>query len=382
MRQGKGDTLFIRKQATTQRDSCFKLIKDLIKKYQLSPLFTVYESTLKIVCKSSGRQMLFKGIDDPDSLKSIVGINRIIMEEANQLDLADFMELNRRARGMENIQMLLILNPVSENHWIKSTLCDAISPYASDTTILKFTYHNNKNVEGKSFLTDADIRPLEILKEVDENQYRIYVLGEWGVENKQGKFCWAFHNGQIVKTAHDKGTITWATFDFNRNPLTCTIAQVWPDKKLIRAIECIKLEDSDIWKMCDRIKAGYGSNMLWNITGDATGNSSSALVKDNVNYYEIICQQLNIMTRQLQVPTINPRIADNKLIVNACHKLWRVEIDPDKCKPLIYDLTYVEIDEENQIIKDRTSAKKESDFLDNWRYLINVAVKPFLEIRQ
>jgi hypothetical protein len=82
----------------------------------------------------------------------------------------------------------------------------------------------------------------------------------------------------------------------------------------------------------------------------------------------------------MQVPTVNPRIEDNKIFVNAVHKNWNVEIDPDKCKPLIYDLQYVEVDFDGKIIKDRSNTKRFSDFLDGWRYVLNIAVKPFFRI--
>ena len=376
MGAGTGDTLFVRKANVNLRDSCFKLLKSLIVQYGLSDLFTIYEGTIKIVYKPTGRAILFKGIDDPENLKSIVGIKRIIIEEATQLELPDFMELNRRARGIEGIQMILICNPISENHWIKTHLVDG-KAYKERLTVLLFTYKDNCNLEGKSFLTEDDIAVLEAIAEVDENQYNIYVLGQWGVENKDGKYVWAFNREQIKATKIDKTRVVWATFDFNINPMTCTVAQVFPERRTIRAIECIKLQYSDVWAMCERLISTY-QGVMWMVTGDATGQGSNALAKDNISYYQAIIKSMRIGDAQIQVPTVNPRVADNRLVVNAVHKNWIVEIDPTLCEPLIYDLTYVEINQRNEIIKDRSSDKKYADFLDNWRYLINIAVKPHL----
>jgi phage terminase large subunit len=382
MTPGKGNTLVLRKQGSDLRESCYALFQNLISEYGLSSLFTSVFSNdqRKITYKPTGRALIFKGVDDPEMLKSIVGIRRVLMEEANQFSYDDFLEINRRARGFEDIQILLILNPVSENHWIKTNMCDVGSPFYEETDILRFTYQDNVNRLGKSFVTEKDKQKLEMYKNIDENHYRIYVLAEWGVDNKEGKFVWAFNREQIVKTEHDAERITWATFDFNVNPLTCTIVQVLPEITTIRAIECFRLENSDIHTMCDRIVAAY-PDVIWSVTGDASGQSRSAMVKDNVTYYQIIQQKLRLSSQQIKVPTVNPSIADNQVLVNAVHKNWTVEIDPDRCAPLIYDLTYVEVNGKGEIIKDRSSSKKFADFLDNWRYVINIAVKPYFNLR-
>lgn len=381
MTQTEGDTLILRKHGADLRESVFKLLNTLIDGWGVRAYFksNFSNENRRITYLPSGRSIVMRGLDDTEKIKSIVGIKRIILEEANEFSFEDFLELTRRARGIVGIQYILILNPISENHWIKKRLCDADGAYASNTTVLKYTYKDNVNMLGQSFLTKEDIDALELLMQVNENQYRIYVLGEWGVDNTESKFCWAFNRSQIKPTVYDQDRITWATFDFNVNPLTCTIAQVYPDIKTIRGIECIKLQDSDIWKMCERIVATY-PNALWNVTGDATGQSRSALVRDNTTYYQIIQQQLHLMNSQIKVPTVNPPIEENRILVNAVHKNWNVELDP-KCEPLIYDLTYVEVNGKGEIIKDRTSNKKFADFLDNWRYLLNVAVKPHFNLR-
>ena len=88
---------------------------------------------------------------------------------------------------------------------------------------------------------------------------------------------------------------------------------------------------------------------------------------------------MNLNMQQIQLPGVNPPVQDNRVVVNAVHKNWTVEIDPDNCQPLIYDLTYVEVDNEGNIMKDRSTSHKFSDFLDTWRYLINMAVKPHFD---
>ena len=98
---------------------------------------------------------------------------------------------------------------------------------------------------------------------------------------------------------------------------------------------------------------------------------------------------MDLTHQQIQVPTVNPPIDENQVIVNAVHKNWTVEIDPVNCKPLIYDLQYVEVDGLGKIVKGENrngsdthnNRRKYADFLDNWRYLINVAVRPYFGFR-
>lgn len=378
----EGDTLVLRKHGADLLDSCYKLFNTLIDEYNLRDYFNSVYSNAKrrITYLPTGRNIVLRGLDDSEKIKSIVGIKRIILEEANEFTLEDFLEISRRARGIPGIQIILILNPISENHWIKKYLCDSDGAYHQRATVLNFTYHDNKDGYGNSFLQPEDIQELESLKLVNENHYRIYVLGEWGVDNKEGKFCWAWDSSQKVPTVHDSERITWATFDFNVSPITATVAQVISEEKTIRAIECIKLDNSDVWKICKHLLSSYPF-AIWKVTGDASGNQRSVVGRDEITAYQIIAQEMGLLNTQIKVPGQNPRVEDNQIFVNAVHKNWKVEVDPVRCQPLIYDLTYVEVNGKGEIIKDRTSTKKFADFLDGWRYLLNVAVKPHFNLR-
>lgn len=375
-----GDILVVRKYAADLRESCYKLFRQLIDGYGLQEYFKFNYSNehRKITYLPNGRSLVFRGCDDPEKLKSIVAFGSLLIEEATQLEFEDFLELNRRLRGIPHIRITLLLNPVSENHWIKTRLCDPEGSYAGQTSEVRCTYNQNRNQSGESFLTPADIAELERLKEINENHYRIYVLAEWGVDNTEGKFCWAFKRSQIVPTQMNEEVSAWLSFDFNVDPLTCTVAQVFPYEQTVRAIECLQLSNSNIYEMCNRIKASY-PDTIWFVTGDATGQNRSALSRDNVNYYHVIRLELGLSDAQMKMTASNPPIEDNRLLVNAMHQTWTVEIDPVRCKPLIYDLTYVEVNGRGEIIKDRSSSKKYADFLDCWRYLVNTAVKEHLD---
>lgn len=222
------DILFLRKYSADLRDSCYALLKQQAQRFGVYHLFDwIFSSVHEVRNTVTKHKILLKGVDDPERLKSIVGIKRIIMEEANEFTFEDFTEINRRVRGMDGIQIILILNPISENHWIKKNLVDKEGAYRNDTTILKYTYLDNK------WHTPEDVKEYERLKLISENQYRIYVLGEWGIENKQKKFAWAFDYQKHVQPAIDNPDlckwssehITWLTFDFNISQMSCSVFQ-------------------------------------------------------------------------------------------------------------------------------------------------------------
>lgn len=69
---------------------------------------------------SNGSEFLFKGIDDAEKLKSIAGITDVVIEEATELTLNDFTQIDIRLRPVENVvypQIYLMFNPVSKANW-------------------------------------------------------------------------------------------------------------------------------------------------------------------------------------------------------------------------------------------------------------------------
>lgn len=169
----------------------------------------------------------------------------------------------------------------------------------------------------------------------------------------------------------------YLSFDFNRNPITCTVIQHYGG--VIRVIECIKLRNSNIYELCNYILSNY-PNYLYIITGDATGKSSTALVQDNLNYYSVIIQRLNLADGQVKVPTINPRIEDNQVLVNSVMQHYAVQISATKCDGLVFDLENVRLNSDGKIEKsNRSDETQQADALDTWRYYLNTFFGWFLK---
>lgn len=172
--------LVVRKVDKTNRVSTFALTKQIIYAWNLGHLFRINQSDMSITCTSNGNQMIFKGLDDREKLKSITFERGILtdiwIEEATEPSLEDFKQLQLRLRGKSAVpkQITLSFNPISALHWAKEFFFDV--PLAPDQcTILKTTYLDNE------FLEDADREAIEDLKNQDLTYYKIYGLGEWGV---------------------------------------------------------------------------------------------------------------------------------------------------------------------------------------------------------
>ena len=170
--------LVVRQTGDTNRRSTFPLLKQVISNWNLAEHFKVNESDMRIVCKLTGNEVAFAGLDDVEKIKSITFSNgeltEIWCEEATEMQEADINQLKVRLRGGKSKkQMVLSFNPINIQHWIKKHFIDS-----GLATVCFSTYKDNK------FLTDDDRKALEDLKVIDEYTYEVYCLGKWGILGK------------------------------------------------------------------------------------------------------------------------------------------------------------------------------------------------------
>lgn len=171
----KRKILIIRKYGTTLRDSVFQLVIDTLKKWKLYEYCRINLSTYTITLPNES-VFLFKGLDDSEKIKSITDITDIWCEEATELSLDEFTQLDLRLRALEDdLQIFCSFNPISKANWvyIKWFKPDAVYD-VTQTMILHTTYKDNK------FLPKAYIIALEDKINTNPAYYKIYVLGEFG----------------------------------------------------------------------------------------------------------------------------------------------------------------------------------------------------------
>lgn len=170
--------LVVRKVGDTNRTSTFALLRQVISRWGLYDLFDITD--LRIVCKITGNECIFKGLDDPEKIKSVTfakgELTDIWIEEASEITEEDFNQLDIRLRGKGiHGQITLSFNPVNVLHWLKKRFFDRKEPRA---VTLKTTYKDNLHL-------DEDYkRTLEGYKTTDPYYYQVYCLGQWGVIGK------------------------------------------------------------------------------------------------------------------------------------------------------------------------------------------------------
>lgn len=171
--QCKHNFLIIRKVDRTIKRSVFTLMKNIISKWGLIKDFDINLTDKTMVYRPTGAQIMFSGLDDVEKLKSIEGVTSIWCEEATELTQEDFEQLDLRLRGETGAlkQIILTLNPISEQHWIKRVFFD--DPIQGVFT-LKTTYVDN------AFIDDEYKMVMENKKKSNPRYYNIYALGNWG----------------------------------------------------------------------------------------------------------------------------------------------------------------------------------------------------------
>lgn len=171
--------LVCRKVARSIRKSCFDQLKDQAYTYYADQIAFIPkgENSDMYIRFKNGSVIFFSGLDDTEKLKSIFDITMIWIEEASELQEADFNQLDIRLRTdfPYYLQMIITFNPVSITHWLKKRFFDRKDPRA---LVHESTYKDNR------FLTEEAVRTLEAFRDTDEYYYMVYCLGQWGVTGK------------------------------------------------------------------------------------------------------------------------------------------------------------------------------------------------------
>ena len=209
--------LVTRKTNPSLRQSAMRLMKELLQEYLIPYEDLKSEQLIRL---PNGSEILFRGIDDPEKIKS-QEFNYIWMEEATEFSEKDYQQLRlrlRRATAGQRNQLYMTFNPVPS--WLKAYFFDEHKE--EDVAILHTTYKDNP------FLDREYTQMLEELREQDEIYYRIYTLGEFA---EPEHLIYTHYSVEKVAPPQYDEVIYGLDFGFN-NPTAC-----------LR----IGIKDKDIW---------------------------------------------------------------------------------------------------------------------------------------
>lgn len=173
----KRKILVVRKVMATHRESTWQLILDILSQFKILSFCKVNKSNFTITLPN-GSVFTFRGMDDSEKIKSITGITDIWVEEASELSLEDFTQLDLRLRAQaKNLQIFLSFNPISKANWTYKRFF-AEDAEIKDIFICKTTYKDN------NFLPESYIKALEAMIKTNPTYYKIYALGEYATLDK------------------------------------------------------------------------------------------------------------------------------------------------------------------------------------------------------
>lgn len=165
--------LVCRRYATTLRNSCFALFKEILTKWQLTQYVKIRETDMSIIFPN-GSQIIMIGLDTEEKLLSLQDISTVWVEEAYEVEENKIQQLNLRMRGRaSNQQIYLSWNPISKRSWLYNF---TVEEPPANSVFIHSTYKDNP------FLSDEYIAALEEMAVRNPAKYKVYGLGEWGVD--------------------------------------------------------------------------------------------------------------------------------------------------------------------------------------------------------
>ena len=215
----------------------------------------------------------------------------------------------------------------------------------------KISKHYVKNLEG-----------------LDEMSRERLLRGNWEYLDISDLWAYAFlRDKHLGKCELNRSEAVFLSFDFNRNPIVCSVYQHYSDT--IYCLEVISIEDATIYRLCEEIKKKYEGCFFF-VTGDISGKTKTTV--SQLNNFDVIKYYFRLSKNQMQYSGANPPLAENRVLVNAILEQYNIVFDKDKCAELIFDFQNVKSDREGKPVKNnRNDETQRADCLDTFRYYLN-----------
>lgn len=293
--------------------------------------------------------------------------NIIMLEQIEELQELTFQ------KSMERVGRWKDGNKVMPKPLILSTFNPTRIRWVREKTYLPFKSGNvNKNTYI-NMITNIDnpftsAEEIEFYESMDSLHKKQYIEGSWDVFENVKSFLYSFDAKKHVDNIEqDKSDTVYVSFDFNVNPITCILANFDSLSNKLRVFKEIKLSNSNIHDICDEINK-YKTKMGYVITGDANGNNSSIMIRENITAYDIIKKKLRVQDAKIKVPKKNLYHTDSSIVCNTALEHFDIKIDKS-CESLIQDIIEVEMTNDGKIDKKN---KNRTHLLDCFRYLIHL----------
>jgi hypothetical protein len=241
-----------------------------------------------------------------------------------------------------------------------------------------YTSFDNPLIERE----EVDAMIADMLATAGPEQVQQEVYGEFIERTSGNPFAFAFDRERHVKQATRRPQdYHYFSIDFNVEPFTAICSHIWEDREgaHFHTFTEVALREPSVKAMAAWIESTCPHLHLVRITGDRGGMSRSIGMSGAIRLFDELRKELRISPNAFNVPPnplhIKSREDSNYVLAN--HPDCR--IDPT-CTNLITDMQVVEVDADGSIIKsDRSKAAQKADFIDDWRYLTNSYLGPWIQ---
>lgn len=264
MKMPEANTLVVRRYFNTHKDSTFAQLKWAINRLGVRSKWKVSNTPMELTYIPTGQKILFRGLDDPDSVTSITVEKGVLcwvwIEEAFQItDEHSFNKLDMSIRGEvpEGYfkQITMTFNPWSDKIWIKRRFFDEGK---DDPNIFAIT----TNYMINEFLDEADKNLFEYIRKHNPRRYKIEGLGEWGVSEGLVYENWReeeFNVYDILKQLDNKGRPIYKRcfgldFGFSVDPAAVSAMLISPKEKRIYVYDEIYMHRATNEDLANAIK--------------------------------------------------------------------------------------------------------------------------------
>lgn len=201
----KRKALVLREVYDTIELSCYDLFKEIlddmglltedVKEYRA-------KKTKVLALKSplrfrfpNGSQIVFRGMDKPDKIKSINNVSIVWIEECSELKYDGFLEMLGRIRTPRvSMHFILSCNPVGKENWVyrhffvgldedgdEVIICDENKLYERKYLIQNGVYYHHSVPTDNPWLPWQYLKRLDKMKDYDYYRYLIARFGRFGV---------------------------------------------------------------------------------------------------------------------------------------------------------------------------------------------------------
>jgi hypothetical protein len=329
----------------------------------------------------------FKNDKDLNFFKGLE-TNGFLLEQVEELQADTWTKCLERSGSWYVPNMPPAFNFATFNptyNWVKEQIYDKAT-----TGELKKPYYYIETLPDNNPFVTAD--QWQAWRNMDDDSYNRFVRGLWTFK-VDGQYFSSFSDGRNLARGLEFNPRfdLWLSFDFNVDPMTCTVHQT-DYINFSHTLKEYRIPNSDTYELCARIREDWDELRPYHlVTGDASGLNRMSGVRGHINHYQIIKNELELHDDQFRVPSSNPGISESRIFCNSIlQRFPECLIDEDNCPYLVKDLRFVlaGVDQQGNITIQKKGfnqyANENNEQLthlsDTQRYYFHAALYEFMSV--